>query len=76
MAVATGVLTLVILLCGEIVPKTWAMLSSEKIALAYCVANQNGAQHLAVAFQNLVDLCRAFAALFFKGAHADTVRFL
>nr|WP_300775939.1 hemolysin family protein [uncultured Acetatifactor sp.] len=35
-AVATGVLTLVILLCGEIVPKTWAMLSSEKIALAYC----------------------------------------
>ena len=35
-AVATGVLTLVILLCGEIVPKTWAMLSSEKIVLAYC----------------------------------------
>lgn len=35
-AVATGVLTLVILLCGEIIPKTWAMLSSEKIALAYC----------------------------------------
>lgn len=35
-AVATGVLTLVLLLCGEIVPKTWAMFSSEKIALAYC----------------------------------------
>ena len=35
-AVATGVLTLVLLLCGEIVPKTWAMLSSDKIALAYC----------------------------------------
>lgn len=35
-AVATGVLTLVILLVGEIVPKTWAMLASEKIALAYC----------------------------------------
>ncbi|MCI9338312.1 MAG: HlyC/CorC family transporter [Lachnospiraceae bacterium] len=35
-AVATGVLTLVILLCGEIVPKTWAMLTSEKITLAYC----------------------------------------
>lgn len=35
-AIATGVLTLVILLCGEIVPKTWAMLSSEKITLAYC----------------------------------------
>lgn len=35
-AVATGVLTLVILLVGEIVPKTWAMLASEKIALTYC----------------------------------------
>lgn len=34
-AIATGVLTLVLLLCGEIVPKTWAMLSSEKITLAY-----------------------------------------
>jgi putative hemolysin len=35
-AVATGILTLVILLVGEIVPKTWAMLTSEKITLAYC----------------------------------------
>lgn len=34
-AIATGVLTLVILLVGEIVPKTWAMLSSEKLVLAY-----------------------------------------
>ena len=34
-AVGTGVLTMVILLCGEIIPKTWAMLSSEKITLAY-----------------------------------------
>ena len=34
-ALATGVLTLVLLLCGEIIPKTWAMLSSEKITLAY-----------------------------------------
>ena len=33
--VATGILTIVVLLCGEIVPKTWAMLSSEKISLAY-----------------------------------------
>ena len=31
----TGVLTFVILLVGEIVPKTWASLNSEKIALAY-----------------------------------------
>lgn len=33
--IATGALTIVILLFGEIVPKTWAMLSSEKISLAY-----------------------------------------
>ncbi len=33
--IATGILTIVILLYGEIVPKTWAMLSSEKISLAY-----------------------------------------
>jgi len=33
--IATGILTIVILLYGEIVPKTWAMLSSEKLALGY-----------------------------------------
>lgn len=33
--VATGLLTVVVLLYGEIVPKTWAMTSSEKISLAY-----------------------------------------
>lgn len=33
--IATGVLTLAVLLFGEITPKTWAMCSSEKIALAY-----------------------------------------
>jgi CBS domain containing-hemolysin-like protein len=33
--IATGVLTFVILLIGEVVPKTWAMVSSEKLSLAY-----------------------------------------
>lgn len=33
--VATGILTFVILLAGEIVPKTWASLNAEKISLAY-----------------------------------------
>lgn len=33
--IATGILTMVVLLYGEIVPKTWAMISSEKISLAY-----------------------------------------
>jgi len=33
--IATGTLTLIILVFGEIVPKTWAMLSAEKLALAY-----------------------------------------
>lgn len=33
--VATGVLTFIILLAGEIVPKTWASLNAEKISLSY-----------------------------------------
>lgn len=33
--IAVGILTLVILLFGEIIPKTWAKLYSESIALAY-----------------------------------------
>lgn len=33
--VFTGILTFVILLVGEIVPKTWASLNSERISLAY-----------------------------------------
>lgn len=33
--VSTGVLTLLVLLFGEIVPKTWAIHSNEKLALAY-----------------------------------------
>lgn len=33
--IATGILTFAILLVGEIVPKTWASINSEKISLAY-----------------------------------------
>lgn len=33
--IATGALTLIILVFGEIVPKTWAMLSAEKLSLTY-----------------------------------------
>lgn len=33
--IATGALTIVVLLCGEIVPKNWAMLNNEKVALVY-----------------------------------------
>ena len=33
--IMTGLLTLVVLLFGEIVPKTWANLSSDKLSLAY-----------------------------------------
>ncbi|MCM1056788.1 MAG: hemolysin family protein [Firmicutes bacterium] len=33
--IATGILTLVVLIFGEIVPKTWAMYSSEKLSLIY-----------------------------------------
>lgn len=34
--IATGILTIAILLFGEIVPKTWASKNSEKLALIYC----------------------------------------
>ena len=34
-SIATGILTLIVLLFGEIVPKTWAKLNSEKLSLAY-----------------------------------------
>lgn len=34
--VATGILTVLVLLFGEITPKNWAMSNSEKISLAYC----------------------------------------
>ncbi len=33
--IATGLLTIIVLLFGEIVPKTWAMLNADKISLVY-----------------------------------------
>ncbi|MBD5466387.1 MAG: HlyC/CorC family transporter [Lachnospiraceae bacterium] len=33
---ATGALTILVLLFGEIIPKTWAINNAEKIALVYC----------------------------------------
>ncbi len=33
--IGTGILTLVVLILGEIVPKTWAMCNNEKLSLAY-----------------------------------------
>lgn len=33
--ISTGILTIVILLFGEITPKTWAMINSDRISLAY-----------------------------------------
>lgn len=32
---ATGILTITVLLCGEIIPKTWAINNAEKLALSY-----------------------------------------
>ncbi len=34
--IITGILTIFILLFGEIIPKTWATIQSEKISLIYC----------------------------------------
>lgn len=33
--IATGILTLAVLIFGEIVPKTWAMIHADRVALAY-----------------------------------------
>ncbi len=33
--IGTGILTLLVLIFGEIVPKTWAMCNNEKLSLAY-----------------------------------------
>lgn len=33
--IGTGILTLIVLIFGEIVPKTWAMCNNEKLSLAY-----------------------------------------
>jgi CBS domain containing-hemolysin-like protein len=35
--IGTGILTFLVLLFGEIVPKTWAMYNNEKISLAYSI---------------------------------------
>lgn len=34
-SIATGILTVLVLIFGEIVPKNWAMINNEKISLAY-----------------------------------------
>ncbi|MDR0948234.1 MAG: CNNM domain-containing protein, partial [Lachnospiraceae bacterium] len=34
--IATGILTIVILLAGEILPKTWARINAERLSLSYC----------------------------------------
>lgn len=34
--IATGILTILVLLFGEIVPKTWATLNAERLSLIYC----------------------------------------
>jgi CBS domain containing-hemolysin-like protein len=35
--IGTGILTLLVLIFGEIVPKTWAMYNNEKLSLAYSI---------------------------------------
>lgn len=35
--IAAGILTILVLLFGEITPKTWAMINAEKISLAYSI---------------------------------------
>lgn len=63
----TGVLTILILIFGEIVPKTWASLNSEKLALAY----SNIVYALMQLLTPVIKIIDAISTLIFKLLHID-----
>ncbi|MDD3205716.1 MAG: DUF21 domain-containing protein, partial [Lachnospiraceae bacterium] len=63
----TGVLTILILIFGEIVPKTWASLNSEKLALAY----GNIVYALMQLLTPVIKIIDAISTLIFKLLHID-----
>ncbi len=65
--IATGLLTIVVLLFGEIVPKTWAMMTSEKLSLLYSGVIY-GLMQLLTPVIYVIDL---FAKAFLKLLHVD-----
>lgn len=65
--IATGVLTLLVLLFGEIIPKNLAMLYSEKISLSYC----NIIYLLMNVFTPIIYLIDGLSGLIMKLLHID-----
>ena len=65
--IATGVLTMLVLLFGEIIPKNLAMLYSEKISLAYC----NVIYFLMTVFTPIIYIIDLLAGLIMKLLHID-----
>ena len=65
--IATGVLTLLVLLFGEIIPKNLAMLYSEKISLSYC----NIIYFLMNVFTPIIYMIDGLSALIMKLLHID-----
>lgn len=65
--IATGVLTVLVLLFGEIVPKTLAMLKSESIALAYC----NVISFLMLIFTPIIFIIDGLSGVILKFLHID-----
>lgn len=65
--IATGILTILILILGEIVPKTWASLNSEKLALIYAPI----VYVLMNLFTPVIKIIDAVAAVLFRLFHID-----
>lgn len=65
--VGTGILTLLILIFGEIVPKTWAMCNNEKISLAYAKA----VYFLMQLLTPIIFIIDRISGLFLKLLHID-----
>lgn len=65
--IATSILTIVVLICGEIVPKTWAILNAEKLSLLYSGVIY-GLMHILTPVIFIVD---KIANAFLRLLHAD-----
>ena len=65
--IATGILTFVLLIFGEILPKNLAMLYSEKISLAYC----NIIYFLMTVFTPIIYIIDGLANMIMKLLHID-----
>lgn len=66
--IATGILTLLILIFGEILPKTWAICNNEKLSLAYA----NVIYILMFLFTPIIYIINAIADLLLKLLHIDS----